>query len=179
MTDGAWQAIVHGEVSRVRQDLATKLPPNIKLYLKKSKRGPLMELEESGEHLGLGRNFPPPREAEEKRWCRVQGLLAGNHRSSRRADKLASRMVSRGGGQFERVEEGGSKQNRDLQKPLLRESTGRTESLNVPASSTKLWNVSIWFPTLEKEPSYLLLPLPSSLRHTIICFEARHLEFLL
>ena len=34
---GAWQATVHG-VSKVRQDLATKPPPNIKLYLKKKKK---------------------------------------------------------------------------------------------------------------------------------------------
>lgn len=65
-----------------------------------------MELEESGEHLAWGRNFPPPREAEEKRWCHVQGLLAGSHRSSRRQTSW-HHLRSAGGGGGGGMEEGG------------------------------------------------------------------------
>lgn len=63
-----------------------------------------MELEEVGEHLAWGRNFPPPREAEERRdgavckscWQEITGVQGGRN-------KLASFKVSRGG--TEEVEE--------------------------------------------------------------------------
>lgn len=74
------------------------------------------------------------------------------------ADKLASFKVTGvgWGGAWRRVAEGGSKQNRDLQKPLLREST--VEDRKLECQHHLPTRMSIWFPTLGKRTQLFVTP---------------------
>jgi len=88
------------------------------------KEGPLTELEESGEHLAWGRKIPFQLPGKQGRRdgavCKGHWQEATVVQGGRQAGII---KVSRGRGAWRRVAEGGSEQNRGLQRPLLREGT--------------------------------------------------------
>ena len=107
MDRGARQATVHGEVSRVRQDLATKPPPNVKLYLKKkSKRGATDGAGGESGALGLGPELSTSQGSRGEEMVPCARIAGRSHRSSRRQTSW-HHLRSAGGGGGGGMEEGG------------------------------------------------------------------------